>query len=295
MKVEVSFLFYGIECKRLTTLFRDVRMFQIGPRGRIFRRPTKRLNLVTITILSPKEQTMKLTRLTLVVLVLLAFAAIPGAASASVAPCTFGAAYDPACDVDHDSDIDVFDIQLTAGHWGQTGAYTNLPVPFQRTGQTTSYAAGDDGALQLGVAWPNPRFTNNFDGTVTDHLTGLVWLQHANCIGLTNWTGALNLANALYDGWTGAGGGDCGLSDGSVAGDWRLPNIRELYSLVDVRRFTPALPQPNPFTDVVVDGEYWSSTTTVTTTNAWVVGFDDGATVRKLKTGTVYALPVRGG
>ncbi len=39
------------------------------------------------------------------------------------APCTPGAAYNPACDVDHDNDVDIFDIQLTAGHWGQTGTF----------------------------------------------------------------------------------------------------------------------------------------------------------------------------
>ncbi|MBF0539701.1 MAG: hypothetical protein HQL03_15780, partial [Nitrospirae bacterium] len=37
----------------------------------------------------------------------------------------------------------------------------NLP----QTGQTTSYYAGDDGALMIGVAWPNPRFTVNTDPT----------------------------------------------------------------------------------------------------------------------------------
>ena len=44
------------------------------------------------------------------------------------------------------------------------------------TGQTDSVAAGDDGDLQKGVPWPDPRFTDNGDGTVTDHLTGLIWL-----------------------------------------------------------------------------------------------------------------------
>ncbi len=40
-------------------------------------------------------------------------------------PCMAGALYDPACDVDHDGDLDVFDIQLTAGHWGQAGVWTS--------------------------------------------------------------------------------------------------------------------------------------------------------------------------
>src|SRR5215831_9628931 len=55
------------------------------------------------------------------------------------------------------------------------------PAPVPRTGQTTSYAARDDGALQKGVALPTPRFTNNNNGTITDNLTGLIWLKNANC------------------------------------------------------------------------------------------------------------------
>jgi len=48
-----------------------------------------------------------------------------------------------------------------------------------KTGQTYSLAKDnylpltDDGSLQLGVPLPNPRFTNNGNGTVTDNLTGL--------------------------------------------------------------------------------------------------------------------------
>ena len=40
------------------------------------------------------------------------------------AACVTGGAYNSACDVDHDGDVDIFDIQLAAGHWGQTGAYS---------------------------------------------------------------------------------------------------------------------------------------------------------------------------
>jgi len=76
------------------------------------------------------------------------------------------------------------------------------PAPVPQTGQTTSYAAGDDGATQRGVAWPSPRFTDNLvngvsNGTVTDNLTGLVWLKDANCFGVQNWTSALSKANSL--------------------------------------------------------------------------------------------------
>ena len=40
-------------------------------------------------------------------------------------PCVVGGSYDPACDVDHNGVIDVLDIQLAAGHWNQSGAFTS--------------------------------------------------------------------------------------------------------------------------------------------------------------------------
>jgi hypothetical protein len=48
----------------------------------------------------------------------------------------------------------------------------NPKAPVPQTGQTTSYAAGDDGAIQAGVPWPSPRFTDHGNGTVRDNLTG---------------------------------------------------------------------------------------------------------------------------
>jgi hypothetical protein len=69
-----------------------------------------------------------------------------------------------------------------------------------KTGQTTSFATGDDGDFQAGVTVPSPRFTDNSDGTITDNLTGLTWLKDASCLGLQNWANALAAANALADG-----------------------------------------------------------------------------------------------
>lgn len=90
-------------------------------------------------------------------------------------------------------------------------ADTNLGSKLPATGQTTSYAAGDDGALQAGVPWPNPRFTDNTNGTITDNLTGLVWLKNANSFGTQGWSTAIASANNLAS-------GACSLTDGSTVG-----------------------------------------------------------------------------
>jgi len=80
--------------------------------------------------------------------------------------------------------------------WGQ-GVIT-LP----QTGQTKCYDAGgteipcagtgQDGEWQMGVAWPEPRFTVSGD-CVTDNLTGLMWAKNGNLPGGTRpWQGALD-------------------------------------------------------------------------------------------------------
>ena len=146
------------------------------------------------------------------------------------------------------------------------------PAPVARTGQTVSIAPGDDGALQKGVAWPNPRFTDNNNGTVTDKLTGLIWLKNANCLqDIRGWQEVLQFANSLAS-------GACGLSDGSRSGDWRVPNRNELASLLDLSKRTPALPTGHPFTNFQVD-KYWTSTSFVpfSAANVWLVDFSDGS------------------
>jgi hypothetical protein len=158
----------------------------------------------------------------------------------------------------------------------------------QKTGQTTSYAAGDDGDLEKGVAGPIPRFTDNGDGTVTDNLTGLIWLKNANCFGFRSWSQALADSNTLNS-------GECGLTDGTVAGDWRLSNIRELQSLIDFGNYNPALPSGHPFTGVQLS-YYWSSTTSaVYTDGAWSVYLGYGSVYDYSKTAPGYVWPVRGG
>jgi hypothetical protein len=170
-----------------------------------------------------------------------------------------------------------------------TNARLDATASVEKTGQTTSYATGDDGDLMKGVAWPDPRFTDNGNGTVTDNLTGLIWLKNANCFGTRLWTTGLSDCNSLAS-------GSCGLTDGSVAGDWRMPNIKELLSLIDYGYYDKALPAGHPFTGVM-DDHYWSGTSAAhDTKNVWYMDVIDGTTSDILKRRNYYYVwPVRGG
>ena len=63
-------------------------------------------------------------------------------------------------------------------------------------------------------------FVDNGDGTITDNATGLMWMQDDNNEGLL-WKEALNYAEDYeFAGYT----------------DWRLPDVKELQSIVDYSR-----------------------------------------------------------
>ncbi|MBK5273876.1 MAG: DUF1566 domain-containing protein [Desulfuromonadales bacterium] len=168
-----------------------------------------------------------------------------------------------------------------------SGADATAPAPPPKSGITLSYYLGDDGDLQPGVIWPSPRFVDNSDGTITDNLTGLIWLKNADCFGKQTWSNALKNSNLMAS-------GSCGLTDNSKVGDWRLPNKNELWSLVDFGHNTPALPTAHPF--MAVGDRYWSSTThSYESTKAWDVLFSTGHVNYNPKVNLTYVWPVRGG
>ncbi len=116
---------------------------------------------------------------------------------------------------------------------------------------------GEPGRMYARYVRGNPAygtndFHNNGDGTVTDRATGLMWQQADSGKGM-NWEQALAYA---------AG---CRLAGHS---DWRLPNAKELQSIVDYTR-APAVTQSPAIAPLfqvtpLGDGEYpffWTSTT----------------------------------
>lgn len=191
---------------------------------------------------------------------------------------------------------------------GQTNCYGTDALT---TGKEISCAGtGQDGDMRAGVAWPNPRFVDN-NGAVTDNLTGLVWLKNSNCketVGgiarnitearptsgfVHKLTDAVTWANNLSD-------GACGLTDGSVAGAWRLPNVNELKSLMNPLQ-EPMLSPKSPFSGEIVNG-YWTSDPGTVLTNyygstgaaAVIMGWDD-TTDEIFPSGRDYVWPVRDG
>jgi hypothetical protein len=168
------------------------------------------------------------------------------------------------------------------------------PAPIAKTGQTTSYATGDVGYHQAGVANPNPRFTDNTDGTITDNLTGLVWLKNANCFGARNWANAITDSNGLNS-------GECGLTDDSDEGDWRLPTKEDLQGIGTDPPTTWPTAEPLvvwtipgvPFVSVQ-SSDYWSSTlNSLNPFYSWSVRFLDGYTYAYSKSYIHIVWPVR--
>ena len=159
------------------------------------------------------------------------------------------------------------------------------------TGQKTSYAAGDDGDLERGVAWPAPRFSDHGDGTVTDNLTGLMWTKDANA------PGPSGCNPGTWKTWQGALDHVACLNTNSYLGysDWRLPNIKELRSLIDYSNYAPALPTGHPFTSVQ-SYYFWSSTTDAGgTCDAWIVNVWGGYVGYSRKVDGGYVWSVRAG
>jgi hypothetical protein len=158
-------------------------------------------------------------------------------------------------------------------------------------------AAGLESSPSVRLTATPKRYTDNGNGTVTDNRNGLIWLKNANCFDKQNWETAMQSAANLAN-------GQCGLSDGSTSGMWRLPTKEEWEAMVDKSYSIPVLSNAAG-TGQWTEGDafsgvqstiYWSSTTLANvTTSACFVTLDVGYVNFVATTFTTYLWPVRDG
>lgn len=121
---------------------------------------------------------------------------------------------------------------------------------------------------------PASEFTANDDGTVRHDKTGLTWMRCSlgqtwtagNCVGAASiytWQEALQTVE----------------SEALPEGDWRLPNIKELQSIVEFSCESPAINQSTfPNTPVIKpEATAWSSSPNSDASDeAWYLYFNSG-------------------
>jgi hypothetical protein len=173
---------------------------------------------------------------------------------------------------------------------------------FGRSGQTLCYdstgaivacaGTGQDGDTLKGAVWPTLRFNDLLNGTMHDHLTGLIWSKDANAPGpaactpatTKNWQVSLDYVKCLNT------NGYLGFSD------WRLPNRNELSSLVDRAQLNQATWLAGLGFTGVQAVYYWSSSSSADSpSDAWGVDMGDGDIDGDNKTYSQYVWPVRSG
>ena len=125
-----------------------------------------------------------------------------------------------------------------------------------------------------------PAYRDNGDGTVTDLNTTLMWQQSDDGTERT-WQGAIDYCAAL----TFPSGG---------YSDWRLPDRRELMSIVDFGRVSPSV--DTTYFPSCRSSYYWSSSPNVNpSVYAWYVYFYYGHVTKHYKTNTYSVRCVRAG
>ena len=171
-----------------------------------------------------------------------------------------------------------------------TGTKEKPAAALPATGVTSVVREGDDASYRAGAAL---RFADNGDGTVTDLNTGLAWIKSGRGECDTDpptpsrddggwrkydWTNAVLYCERLQ-----------------FAGhrDWRLPNYKELVSILDLSRTDPAA-DPAFFPDTRSDF-YWTSTPfTYDPAHAWYVYFNLGYVNHASMDRYLFVRPVRG-
>jgi len=121
---------------------------------------------------------------------------------------------------------------------GHTKAYPDGADGNERAAKYVRCVSGDDYGIN--------EVTHNGDGTVTDAATGLMWAQEDSAEGM-DWESALAwAATANEENYLGYS-------------DWRVPDVKELQSIVDYSGAYPAIDN-DLFMITDEDSYFWSST-----------------------------------
>jgi hypothetical protein len=94
--------------------------------------------------------------------------------------------------------------------------------------------------VRWNTSYGENSFVDNVDGTISDYATGLTWTQSDSASGM-NWEASQNYCESL---------------DTAGISDWRLPNIKELQSIVDYSR------SPDTSKSAAIDPIFSTSTMT---------------------------------
>jgi hypothetical protein len=117
---------------------------------------------------------------------------------------------------------------------------------------------------------------------VIDNYTGLMWIKNASLFEFPmSWDEALNTVKELNT---------KGLHGNQ---NWRIPNRKELLSLMSYKAINPSLPNAHPFTNIF-SGYYWTSTTCARLpSQAWYIHLGGARVFKGMKYGSYMVWPVR--
>jgi len=190
------------------------------------------------------------------------------------------------------SSLIVFSFMSVTARAADVSTYSFAGCAFPDTNQSVSYTAtfGEDHDYASSVSTMSFTIYNpvGISSVTVDNRTGLMWVTapgtDAGFAGAQTWESALTSCTVTLNGMAYAG-----------YTDWRLPNVRELMSIVDYGAAAAPRINTTAFPNTVSD-YYWTSTTyVVNTTLAWIGTFNLGNVGVFSKTNSRYVRCVRGG